>query len=283
MSMQGFGFKVVDRDAQAIRPVIEQALQTGRPIEVGLYFDEATAVDLIGRLLGPGEIPVNTHLDHSRLHVLGFERHREDFAPAIERSQRLGARYSVTHLADYPLSRRTSMREQLFAMLERNLVDLDALCGELDHALHIENTFHGLGVYRTLFDRVIELGLTRIHFCFDIGHAKVWSNDSLEDWIAFLADLRGQGIRLHFHLHQNHGLSDEHLSFVEVERSGLNEADAYTGGRSYLEWIARLAALFPKSRKVFEVDADLAIANMDLVMSRLARIELGAEDITGMA
>jgi sugar phosphate isomerase/epimerase len=283
MSMQGFGFKVVDRDADAIGPVIEQALTMGRPIEVGLYFDDAPAVALMDRLLGSADIPVNTHLDHSRLNVLGFERSRDGFAPAIERSQRLGARYSVTHLADYPLSPRASMREELLATIERHMAALDALCGALDHAIHIENTFHELALYREVFARVTERGLGRIHFCFDIGHAKVWSNDTLGDWVAFLLELRERGIRLHFHLHQNHGLSDEHLSFVEVDASGLNRADAYTGGRPYLEWIARLAELFPESRKVFEVDANLAVANLDFVMDQLGRIEPGVGDVVGLA
>jgi hypothetical protein len=84
-------------------------------------------------------------------------------------------------------------------------------------------------------------------------------------------------------LHQNHGLSDEHLSFVEVDASGLNRADAYTGGRPYLEWIARLAELFPESRKVFEVDANLAVANLDFVMDQLGRIEPGVGDVVGLA
>ncbi len=276
--MQSFGFKVLDKDAPEIRPVIERALQAAHPIEIGLYFDDPVAGRVIKDLLGSGTALVNTHLDHAVLNVMGFDRCKREFAAAIKRSQALGATYSITHLADYPVSLRSSMQERLLSTLMHQLERINALCTELDYAIHIENTFHGVALYRVLFDRIRAAGLTRIHFCFDIGHAKVWSSETLPDWLVFLDELRAGGFRLHFHLHQNRGLGDDHLSFLEADPLGLNEPDPYTDSKPYLETLALIDKMFPESRKVFEVEPGLAIANMDFVTRRLARIASGIGD-----
>jgi hypothetical protein len=88
--------------------------------------------------------------------------------------------------------------------------------------------------YRRFFGQILERDIARAHVCFDLGHAKVWATDSLADWLALLGDLAAAGLRLHFHLHANRGLADEHLSFIEAERIGITGPDAFAGPRDYL-------------------------------------------------
>ena len=68
----------------------------------------------------------------------------------------------------------------------------------------------------------------------------------------------------------NNGLTDQHLTFVESESLGLNSADDYTQTWDYFTALAQLHQQFPDSHKVFEVKPGLAVANMELVMARLA-------------
>jgi sugar phosphate isomerase/epimerase len=44
-------------------------------------------------------------------------------------------------------------------------------------------------------------------FCFDTGHFNLWSETSLETWLQRLGDRIGE-----IHLHDNHGIVDEHLA-----------------------------------------------------------------------
>jgi hypothetical protein len=119
-----------------------------------------------------------------------------------------------------------------------------------------------------LFALVERLELRYIHCCFDLGHAKIWSPESLPQWLQWLHELEIKDVRLHFHLHANNGLTDQHLTFVESESLGLNGSDGYTQAWDYFAAIAQLHQQFPDSRKVFEVKPALAVENMDLVMSR---------------
>jgi hypothetical protein len=152
----------------------------------------------------------------------------------------------------------------------RQLHLLERFCAEYDHPVHIENTFHSLAFYQWLFEMVERLELRYVHCCFDLGHAKIWSPESLPQWLQWLHELEGKGVRLHFHLHANNGLTDQHLTFVESESLGLNRADDYTQAWDYFTALAQLHQQFPASRKVFEVKPALALENMELVMSRMA-------------
>jgi hypothetical protein len=136
--------------------------------------------------------------------------------------------------------------------------------------MYVENTFHPIPFYEALFDEVAARGFVRIHQCFDLGHAKVWSDQPLAEWLDFLERQQRAGRRLHFHLHANHGFIDDHLSFVEAERLGMIRPDSYLGAWSYFDALDQVRRRFPSSRKVFEVPADEALANMELVTQRLA-------------
>ena len=174
--------------------------------------------------------------------------------------------YSVTHIHKWPVSLRPAFRETLEAHLTQQLLMLERYCVEYDHPVHIENTFHPLSFYRWFFGVVERLELRYIHCCFDIGHAKIWSQESLPQWFQWLHELESKGVHLHFHLHANNGLADQHLSFVESETLGLNAADDYTQAWDYFTAIAELHRQFPDNRKVFEVKPALALENMERVM-----------------
>lgn len=270
--MQSFGYKIVEKNREEIVPVVQAALAQHRPLEVGLYFGNRAAWDFIlGSLQEAGwPIPINTHLDHQRLSLFTIAAMQEQLHQQLMQAQELRSAYSITHLHNTPTSQRPAHRQSLAEHLTRQLLVMEAICAEYQHPIFIENTYHNLEFYRWFFALVERLGLRYIHHCFDIGHAKIWSQESLPEWVLWLHELADKGFQLHFHLHANHGLADEHLAFVEVEQEGLNAADGYTVKWDYFEAMAALQAAFPTSRKVFEVKPWYAVKNMEFVMQRIA-------------
>lgn len=270
--MHNFGYKIMKKNLAEEAPVVHAAIAQQRPLEVGLYSGDQEIWEFICTTLGEAAqpIPVNTHFNHyhSTLFELGKEEAqlREQFAMA----KTIGSAYSVTHIHKWPVSQRPAFREALTEHLTRQLRLLERFCTEYDHPVHIENTFHPLAFYRWFFELVEQLELRYVHYCFDIGHAKIWSQESLPQWMQWLHELEEKGLRLHFHLHANNGLADQHLAFVESEKLGLNQADDYTQAGAYFAAIAQLQREFPASRKVFEVKPTLAMENMELVMARVA-------------
>jgi sugar phosphate isomerase/epimerase len=70
--------------------------------------------------------------------------------------------------------------------------------------IHIENVFED--DFAPIRDLVDSIGDRRASICLDIGHVNTNSSRSVADWI------RGLGWRIrHVHLHNNHGVSDDHL------------------------------------------------------------------------
>ncbi|MEB4589467.1 hypothetical protein VSS37_00605 [Candidatus Thiothrix sp. Deng01] len=270
--MQNFGYKIMKKNLAEEAPVVHAAIAQQRPLEVGLYSGDEDIWEFICSTLSEAAqpIPVNTHFNHyhSTLFELGKDEAqlREQFAMA----KAIGSAYSIVHLHKWPLSQHPAFRETLVEHLVRQLRRLEQFCSEYDHPVHIENTFHPLSFYRWFFGLVERLELRYIHCCFDIGHAKIWSQESLPQWLQWLHELDETGVRLHFHLHANNGLADQHLAFVESENLGLNKADDYTQTGDYFAAIASLHQQFPDSRKVFEVKPALALENMELVMARVA-------------
>ncbi len=78
------------------------------------------------------------------------------------------------------------------------------LAEEMDPLIALEN------VYETnpflLKELLSSLRSPHLCFCFDTGHFNVFAKAPLEDWISQLGSVTGQ-----LHLHDNHGITDEHL------------------------------------------------------------------------
>lgn len=263
--MHNFGFKVVDKNPHLLDPILDYAQAHGRPVEVGLYFGDTQALDLLARRLPEAGIPVNAHTNHEHYHVFNLHHTLDQLEAHIQQAGFLGSAYSVLHTAYMPMTPREAARPQLMSLLLDNLERAEALCAAYDYRLHLENVFHSLTFYRALFQGVRERRLTRIHFCFDIGHAKVWSGETLAEWVDFIHELRAQGIALHCHLHANRGLADEHLSMAEVEALEIGAADGYYNEHGYPGAFWLLERNFPEAVKVFEVRAEQAIANLETV------------------
>ena len=268
------GFKVVDRRKEEVEPLLLQAIRESRPLEVGIYYHDPATHDCLDSLLPQSGVPLNTHIDHRRLSV--FALNDEDLVASLRRqielSLRWGAAYGINHLSAFCLSRRPEYQEALFERLMAHLRSLNRLCREYRFPIHIENTYHDTDLYRRIFAGVGAEKLDYLHFCFDIGHAKVWSMEPLTAWIEFMFELESWDRRLHFHLHANRGLSDEHLSFTEAEWLDICGIDDYTAPWNTFEALSVLDNTFPSARKVLEVPPFEAREDLQRIIEAVTRI-----------
>lgn len=257
----------MDKNPDLLGPILDYALRHGRPVEVGLYFANPQALDLLQRRLFNAAVPVNAHTNHERYHAFNLHHTQDLLKQHIGLARTLGSAYSVLHVGYLPMSLHTARRPALLNLLLDNLERAEELCAVEDYRLHLENVFHPLSFYREIFEGVRARGLSRIHFCFDIGHAKVWSGNSLDNWMDFIDDLAALGFGLHCHLHANRGLTDEHLSMAEVTAMGIGGADGYYNPHGYPGAFWVLEERFPDAVKVFEVKTEHAIANLETVVA----------------
>ena len=267
--MKTFGYKFAEKSRAEIEPVLLTAIAEHRPLEVGFYFNDAGAWEVINAHLPQASIPVNIHLNHDVFGLFTIDKREAELHQQLCLAKSIRSDYAITHLHHMPTNQRPAFRAQLAAYLTPRLQLMNRIAAEYDHPIHIENTFHSLAFYRWLFELVESLDLPYIQQCFDLGHAKLWSQDPLSAWIAWLNEQTANGFRLHFHLHANNGLADQHLSFPEAEAQGFTQADSYTENGDYFHALQWLQMQFPNSRKVFEVKPHAAIANMQRVMHAL--------------
>ncbi|MCG7929227.1 MAG: hypothetical protein JAZ20_00995 [Candidatus Thiodiazotropha weberae] len=273
-TISSIGHKVVDRRREEIEPLLASCRQQNRPIEIGLYFNDPSCHEFIEMWLAEHQLMLNTHLDHRKLSVFSLDEHEN--VPLLQRqielSQNWGADYGINHISAFSLSRRESYQPALLDKLTRQLHLLNSICRKHRFPIYLENTYHDLNFYRQVFNSIIENRFDYLHGCFDFGHAKVWSNQPLSEWLDFLETLKNAGKRLHFHLHANRGLSDEHLSFIEAEWLNIIKADSFTTPLNSFEAIELIDSRFSDSRKVMEVPIHEAMENLHKVVEEIERI-----------
>nr|WP_240905965.1 TIM barrel protein [Thiorhodococcus mannitoliphagus] len=264
--------KIVDQSRAQIEPIIDYALAHGAPIEVGLYFGDIQARDLLRSCLPDSAATVAVHLNHRRLSLLEIQRQEAALREQLSAAAELGATSVITHLGNYPMTARLSLRERLWDQLSADLSFAEALASDYGLRLHIENTFHDLAFYRELLDALRASRATPVNFCFDMGHAKVWSSESLREWLAFLLTQRQQGTALHLHLHANEGLIDQHQPFtLASDREGVIEDDFMQD----LDWPSALRLIdrsFPDAAKIFEVPPEVAVDHYEQVLAAINRL-----------
>jgi len=85
---------------------------------------------------------------------------------------------------------------------------------------YIENTFNSSLFYKDLILFLKENNIN-VGFCFDIGHAKVWSSDSFDTWYSDILYLIKFGIPIHSHIHANKGDFDTHSPLAELDSNAF--------------------------------------------------------------
>lgn len=258
--MQNAGFKMIDRYEPIVLEIIDESARSGTPLEVGLYRGEQCIRDRVASVRG--KMPLNVHFNHKQYAIIDLGRAMETFEADMKAAKTMGADYGIQHISSGPMTRQAGYESRMFDALIDFIAKAERLCDAHDFDLHLENTYEPTGFYRTLFDRIKAAGFRHIHYCFDLGHAKVWSGETFPAWMDLLDSLQSDGFRIHFHLHANQGLGDEHLSFVEMEQMGFDGDDGVFSDTSYAQMLRTINERFAGSRKVFEVKPRYAFDNL---------------------
>ncbi|KOR33494.1 hypothetical protein TI05_00630 [Achromatium sp. WMS3] len=264
--MHNFGFKIMDQDLDSINLILDYVLTHKYPLEISLSHAESKAKGLLKQRLANTEIPISAHTPHEYVHAYNLHHKEELLETHIQEAKNLiNSEYSVLHLSWFPMTVRKVLQPAFKQHLLDNLERAEALCVKYDYRLYIENSFEILSFYREIFTQITNHNLDHLDFCFDIGHAKVWSQETLDEWLNFMDDLIQEGFNLHIHLHANSGLSDEHLSIMEAQERDLLKPDNFFNPYGYPDAFWVIEERFPMVTKVFEVGPKLAVANMQAV------------------
>jgi len=161
----------------------------------------------LGRQFRERGIRCTVHAPFMDLSPGGFDKKivaisRERLKKAVELAQRLDALGAVCHPGFDKW--RFQGNEQLW--LDTSVETWSEVLKEADRGFPImlENIFEDEpATLVTLFGYFKDKNLW---FCFDTGHFNLFSRVSVEEWLLPLADRLRE-----FHLHDNHGKSDEHL------------------------------------------------------------------------
>lgn len=158
----------------------------------------------------------------------------------ISHAADLQASYAIIHDVLYPAPYSSSAQEEEFLqILKKNVEYLHQF---IPMRLFLENTFQSLDFYRKLFEQIQD----KMDFCFDIGHARLWSKADFSEWKDFLHLLQERGHQLHFHLHSNDGVYDRHESFVNLPQPQMKT------------FAQELIQEFTEANFIFEIRRDYA-------------------------
>jgi len=234
-------------------------------LEIGFYFDPNMLNSYFMQYCYHVKNKVNTH---ANLHydMLNLHRFKREFEAEIKLSKLINSDYSIVHLASSQRENKSYPGISLIHAIWDNLCLLDQIAKKEDFVFYIENIYRDVYFYTQLFRELKREGLNNIGFCFDIGHAKVWSRQNLRDWQFFLQELYAMAIPLHVHFHLNNGQEDEHLSFLEFTKI---KGDEFSGYMDYRDVYASLEEEYPEVRKIFEVKPKFAIMNLEYITAAM--------------
>jgi len=219
------------------------------------------------------------HTDHC--HTWGFQISDPEtlasYTTEMQNANRLGMRKVVMHYND-----KMDKEDVTDKRLHDDLLRINDLGEKYGITIHLENTLFvhddhsfdkaNIDFHERIFSHVTDEKMKNIGFCFDLGHGKVFSDNKLAEWLKFIDSLVEKTIPVHFHLHNNHGVHDDHMPFHIADMEGLNEGDSYTGGEHYLNVLNKIINTY-KAMQLIEIPSSYALAEMNWLQAELAKLK----------
>ena len=242
MNTNKIAFKVVDEQKNAvhIQQIFAFALANNYPVEACFYKGkEQFLLELFAKypIVNP-----SLHTNHYRFDIgTLLEKPEQKYelldilSHDLELATKIGAKRIIIHPHRFPFPKKLSAQKIAVSMMVNEISGISQMLSSLGVVAYIENTFDDSGFYRLLFEEIKRRNIDNFGFCFDMGHAKVWSSGSFAHWMRFLYDINDMGLPLHSHLHSNDGVFDEHLPFTEEVLGSLRCDDEFLEGLSYLD------------------------------------------------
>jgi|GEM_PF-2454694 len=125
----------------------------------------------------------------------------DNWKKQIEVAETLKPKYFVIHGTSK--ERKQNPENIVFENMKKNWNILKSLT---DIPFYIENTYEDLAFYNRFFDYLDDPDL---NFVLDIGHIKIHSKEIHDDIIQIMLDF-AKTRKIHFHIHDNNALQDQH-------------------------------------------------------------------------
>ena len=184
---------------------------------------------------------------------------------ALDLAEVLAFPYIVQHLGSSRDPNDPRLLDAAFSSLEH----LRVFAKERGVTIALENTPGELATPANLRQFIADTRLTDIRLCFDIGHAHL--GDGVAKSFETMHDLVVTS-----HIHDNHGLKDEHLAPYEASESGRQ---AEYGASGPIDWKAALAELksvplvFELKEQPAWAEPTAASATLDVMRRAYDRVE----------
>lgn len=222
------GFKIdncsFENNIKYLFDLIEN-LKEEQPIEIGLECYE----NLNAKTFNKNSEIINTFSEKLKIHtnkivhltldakLLNIKDRTEEkwiqvWEEQIEVVNKINPKYLVLH-ATSKESKIYSEEEQIENICKNfNILENVFVKGGFHIPLYVENTYEDLYFYEKLFEKAPK----NMNFVLDIGHMKIHTKESHDKWILFLLKLINEGRKLHFHIHDNKGKEDSHLTISSI-------------------------------------------------------------------
>lgn len=208
------GFKIDNCDCpQNLEFLKNISMYQNQPVELGLecydpriFKKDSILLKEFEKNFNHNNIIVHLTLEAKILNIATFaeEEWLNIFKIQKEIVDKINPRYLIIH-ATSKESKIYSEEEQIDNICE-NFIKLKEL---FKRDIFIENTYEDIPFYTKLFKKADK----SMGFVCDIGHLKVHSKKSQYEWLTFLKDLNRP---LHFHIHDNNGIYDQHKTISEL-------------------------------------------------------------------
>lgn len=271
MNTKRIAFKVVDeqQNSSHIEQIFSFASQNGYPIEACFYKGkEQFLLDLFAKYTIKNP---TLHTNHYRFDIATLIEKTEQkyelldlLSRDIKLANKIGAKKIIVHPYRFPFPKKKSAQKRIIGQICNELTGISEMLKSSGITAHIENTFDESTFYRLLFEEIKAKNISNFGFCFDIGHAKVWSSGGIEEWMRLLFDLDNMGFSTHSHIHANNGIFDDHMPFFDEILGTFVVEDEFLNG-SYIAVVEKLYEAFPKITFTAEVKPQYALKNMEIL------------------
>jgi hypothetical protein len=161
------------------------------------------------------------HADYSKFDLTKYYTSKEknfilnNLINEVKNAEKLNASRMVLHIdVSHPIP--SSSISQINYFVDKTVVIFEKLYESYpatkNISILIENIFADKEFYKLLIFKLFNKGFN-VGFTLDIGHAKVWSSYSLNEWLELAENFIDNNIPVHFHLHTNKGDFDSHTPF----------------------------------------------------------------------
>lgn len=283
-NINGLGFKIVDniKEKHFIDVLINYINKQKNkvPLELAFYKDDLNFQKYIIDKLINANIDISFHL-HTKKFTLDTLLRKNTFdynelIKQLETMKKYNIKKAIFHLSNVLLENKDiEMNVKLYKLLYIHLKNINDILKDYDIKIYIENVFDSREFYLNLMKCCKDLEF--IHFCLDIGHAKVWSGSSIFEWFITLKYMQSIGKDIHFHMHCNYGLFDNHISIQEYNKNRedkdiflMKDYNLYgkdASQSSYEEIYKYIIENFSDNTKIMEIKPEYTIKEYEYLLS----------------